>query len=192
MSEPVKSATTADPERTLQIASGYSDGGHEVDTLPATRLIGLLGGMAMLILLTGVALYQYYNLNASADSTRAAQEASARISVVNAARAAVAETWAETDAKNGVWRMPASEGAKRVIANPALLRAAARPAGFVDPDDVKKEGAAATPEPAVVPAAAPPQAVPPQAVPTEVAPENPVVPTPAEDTAPAPAEGATP
>jgi hypothetical protein len=180
------------------LVSAYSDGGHEVDNLPATQLIALVVGMAALIVLTGVGVYQYYNLSVSADAAASASVASARISTAKAARSAVAESWAETDADKGTWRMPASEGAKRVVANPALLRAAAPPDGFVHPDDVKKEGAAATPEPAPEPAAVvpaevvPAEVVPTEAVPAEVVPANPDDAPPAEDTAPAPAEGDAP
>ncbi|MEZ4266038.1 MAG: hypothetical protein R3F39_06645 [Myxococcota bacterium] len=178
-------AGTVDPTQKPHLVSGYSDGGHEIDNLPATQLIGLVLGMALLIVLTGVGVFQYYNLRTAEYAAETGAAASARIAATKAARAAVAQSWGETDAEKGLWRMPASEGAKRVIANPALLRASAAPAGFVHPDDVKKEGAEAAPapvEPAVeaVPVEPAVEAVPTEAVPAEVAPESP------DDAAPAP------
>ncbi len=189
MSDTQNPATGGAPAGRGRLVSAYSDGGHEVDNLPATRLIMLVAGLAALIFLTGVGIYQYYNLNASADAAAAAQGASARSAVAQAARAAVAETWAETDADKGIWRMPASEGAKRVLANPALLRAAAPPEGFVSPDDVGNDGAAAPPEPA---AAAPTEAAPTEAAPAEAAPEDPADAPAAEEPAALPAEGDAP
>lgn len=181
------------------LVSAFTDGGHEVDHLPATQLIVLLLALALLIFGTGVGVSQYFNLRISELRDQTATEAAARISAARAARATAAASWGEVDAEKGTWRMPVAEAAKRVASDPGLLRAAAPPAGFVHPDDVNKAGEApaVVPEPVPVPAEpaptepAPAEPAPTDAAPTEPAPAEPapVVPAPTE---PAPTEGDAP
>ncbi|MCB9728659.1 MAG: hypothetical protein H6744_16590 [Deltaproteobacteria bacterium] len=168
-----------DPAAPPRLVSTYTAGGHEIDFLPQNQLLAMVAGMVFILVLSGVGVYQYFNLHVS-ESVRAANvDAGARINAKRAALAAKAEAWAEVDPEAGVWRMPASEAARRVIANPALLRAAPAPEGFVHPDDMGKEDAKPAQE-------APPAEV----VPEPAAPAEGAV-APAEEP-PAPAEGAAP
>ena len=88
-------------------------------------MLGILLVLAIVILVSGVGVSQFFQAQSNRVLAEQAAKPSARLEAVKAVGVAAAE--------------PIAKGKAALLANPALLKAAKAPAGWVHPDDQSAE-----------------------------------------------------
>ena len=126
---------TGAPE--VRTASQYSDGGHEVDITSSGYLMALVAGLALVILLSGLLVWEFYNLEAQRHARDAAAMESQRLMEVIRHGRELGTTYGVVDAAADRYRVPTDLAAELVLTDPIRLGAGPAPLGWVHPDDVK-------------------------------------------------------
>lgn len=179
--------------------------GHELDAPPTSQLFNIVWGLGALTLLSIVTCVQLFNDQRDALQSDRMEKPSYRLAEYRVAqdklRNEIGETALLDDGKEyTLEHVPLVRASEKVLAEPALLKAAPPPAGWVHPDDLAAgiQGASATkPAAPVAPPSegAPTEAAPAGDAPAEAAPAGNAPANAPAEAAPgstaAPAEGAT-
>lgn len=165
--------------------------GHELDAPPTSQLFNIVWGLGALTLLSIVTCVQLFNDQRDALQSDRLEKPSYRLAEYRAAQDKLRNENGESalldDGKEYVLEhVPLPRASEKVLADPALLKAAPPPPGWVHPDDLAAgiQGGSA-PKPATPVEATPPaEGAPAEGTPAEGTPTAPTPPA-------APAEGAT-
>ncbi len=155
-------------------------GGHELDAMPSKFLFNIVWGLCAIVLASLVTCIQIFNAQHDALMSERGAEGSFVLGEYRAEMLKVTTESGQTeipkvspDGQTSVEVLqykPLADARKEVLSDPAKLRAAAPPPGWVHPDDVAS-GGAATGGPATTPAGQPAATkVAPPAAPTPAAP----------------------
>jgi hypothetical protein len=126
---------TAAPE--VRTASEFSDGGHEVDITSSGHLMALVFGLALVFLITGFLVWEFYNLEAQRHAREAAAMDSQRLIEVVQHGEEMKTTYGVVDAAADRYRVPTDRAVELVLSQPVRLGAGPAPAGWIHPDDTK-------------------------------------------------------
>ncbi|MGM0577294.1 MAG: hypothetical protein ACQEXJ_16325 [Myxococcota bacterium] len=121
--------------------ASFTEGGHEVDVLPKGQLFGLILGLLVILVGSGIGVREFYSIQAFQHEQAAGAQASARLENVREQDRKALETWGVADEEQKLYHMPVDRAVDRVLDDPTQLEAAPAPDDFVHPDDAAKESA---------------------------------------------------
>jgi len=126
---------------TIRLASGHSDGGHELDALPNGKLMGFITVMAIILVVISVGVYQLFATHTQGQLSDAAAIPSSQLAAQVAKDKLLETTYGKVEVANELvaYRVPFAVAKQLVLTTPARFEAAAKPAGWVHPDDAAKK-----------------------------------------------------
>ena len=159
MSEHKKPETDAKPEADaalgpVRLAANYTDGGHEIDYTPNRNLFGFLAVMVAVMVLSAIGVYQLFVTHTEGQLADAATSPSSQLADQRARDQQLSTSYGHTlldanglsvagpptpDSKVVGFRMPFAEAKRLVLADPTRFSAAAKPEGWIHPDDQGKK-----------------------------------------------------
>lgn len=135
-----KAEATEEPLPPLRLVADYTDKGHEVDITPDRNLFGMLGGLAVVLVLVALGVWQLFVVHSDNLAVRASNQPSELVVAQQKKDATFFETYGKATPEEGVEtiRIPVSEARRIVLEDRTRFAPAAPPAGWIHPDDIAR------------------------------------------------------
>jgi hypothetical protein len=135
-----KHEAPAEPIPPLRLVADYTEKGHEVDITPDRNLFGMLAGLAVVLVLVAIGVWQLFIVHSDNLAVRASNRPSELVVAQQQKDTLFFSTYGKATPEEGVEtiRVPVPVARRIVLEDKTRFAPAAPPAGWIHPDDITR------------------------------------------------------